>query len=113
MSDILLGLATLEEVFLNIARRAELETATVEGTIVTLELESGLSLEIPVGARFVGIPDTENAENPSVLATRRVGVNVHIGTLIGDACTTECSRDTTTITTCIRTYRDTNSWYRD
>ncbi|XP_024004349.1 ABC transporter A family member 11 isoform X3 [Eutrema salsugineum] len=65
ISDIQLGLATLEEVFLNIARRAELESATAEGTMVTLELASGISLEIPVGARFVGIPDTENAENPS------------------------------------------------
>ncbi|XP_023633298.1 ABC transporter A family member 9 isoform X2 [Capsella rubella] len=64
ISDIQLGLATLEEVFLNIARRAELESATVEGTMVTLELESGISVEIPVGARFVGIPGTENAENP-------------------------------------------------
>ncbi|CAH2043969.1 unnamed protein product [Thlaspi arvense] len=65
ISDIQLGLATLEEVFLNIARRAELESATTEGTMVTLELESGISVEIPVGARFVGIPETENAENPS------------------------------------------------
>ncbi|KAG7535104.1 ABC transporter-like [Arabidopsis thaliana x Arabidopsis arenosa] len=64
ISDIQLGLATLEEVFLNIARRAELESATVEGTMVTLELESGIAVEIPVGARFVGIPGTENAENP-------------------------------------------------
>ncbi|KAL1203812.1 ABC transporter A family member 9 [Cardamine amara subsp. amara] len=64
ISDIQLGLATLEEVFLNIARKAELESATVEGTMVTLELESGISVEIPVGARFVGIPGTENAENP-------------------------------------------------
>ncbi|ESQ31765.1 hypothetical protein EUTSA_v10003613mg [Eutrema salsugineum] len=64
ISDIQLGLATLEEVFLNIARRAELESATAQGTMVTLELESGISVEIPVGARFVGIPGTENAENP-------------------------------------------------
>ncbi|XP_013596936.1 PREDICTED: ABC transporter A family member 11 isoform X2 [Brassica oleracea var. oleracea] len=65
ISDIQLGLATLEEVFLNIARRAELENATTEGITVTLDLVSGISLEIPVGARFVGIPDTESAENPS------------------------------------------------
>ncbi|KAH0942791.1 hypothetical protein HID58_002428 [Brassica napus] len=64
ISNIQLGLATLEEVFLNIARWAELESATAEGTVVTLELESGILVEIPVGARFVGIPGTENAENP-------------------------------------------------
>lgn len=46
ISDIQLGLATLEEVFLNIARRAELESATAEGTLVTLDLASGLSLEV-------------------------------------------------------------------
>ncbi|KAF3533317.1 hypothetical protein DY000_02040992 [Brassica cretica] len=64
ISDIQLGLATLEEVFLNITRWAELESATAEGTVVTLELESGILVEIPVGARFVRIPGTENAENP-------------------------------------------------
>ncbi|KFK34073.1 hypothetical protein AALP_AA5G099000 [Arabis alpina] len=64
ISDIQLGLATLEEVFLNIARKAELESAAVDGTMVTLDLTSGSSVEIPVGARFVGIPGTETAENP-------------------------------------------------
>lgn len=65
ISDIQLGLATLEEVFLNIARQAELETAAAEGRLVSLTLTtSGASVEIPVGARFVGIPGTETAENP-------------------------------------------------
>ncbi|KAG2311511.1 hypothetical protein Bca52824_023068 [Brassica carinata] len=64
ISDIQLGLATLEEVFLNIARKAELESAAVDGTMVTLELTSGSSVEIPVGATFVGIPGTETSENP-------------------------------------------------
>ncbi|XP_015883555.3 ABC transporter A family member 2 [Ziziphus jujuba] len=64
ISDIQLGLTTLEEVFLNIARQAELEAATAEGRLVTLNLTSGPSVEIPVGARFVGIPGTETAENP-------------------------------------------------
>ncbi|XP_010547807.1 PREDICTED: ABC transporter A family member 2 [Tarenaya hassleriana] len=64
ISDIQLGLATLEEVFLNIARQAELESAAIDGTMVTLDLTSGSSIEIPVGARFVGIPGTETAENP-------------------------------------------------
>ncbi|PON57303.1 ABC transporter A, ABCA [Parasponia andersonii] len=65
IADIQLGLTTLEEVFLNIAKQAELETATAEGRLVTLTLAtSGTSTEIPVGARFVGIPGTESAENP-------------------------------------------------
>ncbi|KAJ7956358.1 ABC transporter A family member 2 [Quillaja saponaria] len=64
ISDIQLGLTTLEEVFLNIAKQAELESAAAEGTLVTLTLTSGESVEIPVGARFVGIPGTESEENP-------------------------------------------------
>lgn len=46
ISDIQLGLATLEEVFLNIARKAELESAAVDGTMVTLDLTSGSSVEV-------------------------------------------------------------------
>ncbi|CAM8980055.1 unnamed protein product [Rhodiola kirilowii] len=64
ISDIQLGLTTLEEVFLNIARQAELESAAAEGTLATLTLTSGTSVQIPVGARFVGIPGTEDAEHP-------------------------------------------------
>ncbi|KAK2384736.1 ABC transporter A family member [Trifolium repens] len=65
ISDIQLGLTTLEEVFLNIAKQAELESATAEGSLVTLTLTSGESAEIPIGARFVGIPGTESAEYPT------------------------------------------------
>ncbi|XP_028102330.1 ABC transporter A family member 2-like isoform X1 [Camellia sinensis] len=64
IADIQLGLTTLEEVFLNIARQAELESAAAEGSLATLTLTSGNSVQIPVGARFVGIPGTESAENP-------------------------------------------------
>ncbi|PIA27922.1 hypothetical protein AQUCO_07400038v1 [Aquilegia coerulea] len=64
ISDIQLGLTTLEEVFLNIAKKAELEIAVAEGILVTLTLTSGESIEIPKGARFVGIPGTETTENP-------------------------------------------------
>ncbi|KAG2679192.1 hypothetical protein I3760_11G039700 [Carya illinoinensis] len=64
ISDIQLGLTTLEEVFLNIARQAELESAAAEGRMATLSLTSGASVQIPLGARFVGIPGTESGENP-------------------------------------------------
>lgn len=65
ITDVQLGLTTLEEVFLNIARQAELDSAAAEGRTVTLTLTtSGASVQIPVGARFVGIPGTESAENP-------------------------------------------------
>ncbi|CAL0319927.1 unnamed protein product [Lupinus luteus] len=65
ISDIQLGLTTLEEVFLNIAKQAELESAEAEGSLVTLSLTSGESVEIPKGARFVGIPGTQSAESPT------------------------------------------------
>ncbi|KAJ1401643.1 P-loop containing nucleoside triphosphate hydrolase [Sesbania bispinosa] len=65
ISDIQLGLTTLEEVFLNIAKQAELESAAAEGSLVTLTLTSGESVQIPIGARFVGIPGTESAEYPT------------------------------------------------
>ncbi|XP_015068163.1 ABC transporter A family member 2 [Solanum pennellii] len=63
ISDIQLGLTTLEEVFLNIARQAELEEVA-EGSSATLTLNTGLSLQIPIGARFVKIPGTESSGNP-------------------------------------------------
>ncbi|KAJ6814801.1 putative ABC transporter A family member 2 [Iris pallida] len=64
ISDIQLGLSTLEEVFLNIAKQAELESAAAEGDLVPFFLNSGTAIQIPKGARFVGIPGTESSENP-------------------------------------------------
>ncbi|KAK9676736.1 hypothetical protein RND81_11G096600 [Saponaria officinalis] len=65
IADIQLGLTSLEEVFLNIARQAEMDSAAAEGKLITLNLTtSGTSVEIPIGARFVGIPGTESPENP-------------------------------------------------
>ncbi|KAL2244262.1 ABC transporter A family member 2 [Sesamum indicum] len=64
IADIQLGLTTLEEVFLNIAKKAELESAAAEGTFATLILNSGASLQVPIGARFIGIPETESTDNP-------------------------------------------------
>ncbi|KAH7550337.1 hypothetical protein JRO89_XS13G0173600 [Xanthoceras sorbifolium] len=64
-NNIQLGLTTLEEVFLNIVRQAELENSQAEGRLVTLTLTSGASVEEPqLRARFVGIPGSETAENP-------------------------------------------------
>ncbi|ERN03831.1 hypothetical protein AMTRI_Chr05g73820 [Amborella trichopoda] len=64
ISDIHLGLTTLEEVFLNIAKKAELEYATSERHFATLTLPSRPSIQVPTGARFVGIPSTESTDNP-------------------------------------------------
>jgi hypothetical protein len=46
ISDIQLGLTTLEEVFLNIAKQAEMEAAAAEGNLVTLNLTSGTSIQV-------------------------------------------------------------------
>lgn len=46
VADIQLGLTTLEEVFLNIARQVELETATAEGRMKTLTLTSGTLVQV-------------------------------------------------------------------
>ncbi|CAI9753878.1 unnamed protein product [Fraxinus pennsylvanica] len=64
IADIQLGLTTLEEVFLNIVKQAELESAAAEGSYATLTLNSGVSVQVPIGARFVGVPGTESTENP-------------------------------------------------
>jgi len=53
-----LSLTTLEEVFLNIARMAELGTAAVEGRFDTLVLPSGLTVQ---GTRRVHQGYTEGA----------------------------------------------------
>ncbi|CAL5362173.1 unnamed protein product [Camellia sinensis] len=50
--DIQLGLTTLEEVFLNVASKAALETATVENNLIL------------VGVKHMGIPRTESPLNP-------------------------------------------------
>ncbi|MCD7471869.1 hypothetical protein HAX54_012613 [Datura stramonium] len=53
-----LGLTTLEEVSMNIAKRADVETAIAEGRFKTLTLSSGISIEVPVG-----IPGTKSPQN--------------------------------------------------
>lgn len=48
-----IALTTLEEVFLNIAKRAEIEAAENSGKTVTCELEPGLTMQVPIGADYV------------------------------------------------------------
>jgi ABC-type multidrug transport system ATPase subunit len=63
ITDIQVGLCTLEDVFLNIARKAELEAAQAAGKKQKITLEDGLEVEVPLGADFVDLPGT--ATNPS------------------------------------------------
>ncbi|KAM7269434.1 hypothetical protein ACFE04_024931 [Oxalis oulophora] len=82
ISDIQLSLTTMEEVFLNIARQAELETAAAERRMATLTLTTtGASVEIPVGARFVGIPGSETEGNPKGIMVEVFWVQDDTGTL--------------------------------
>lgn len=46
IADIQISLTTLNEVFLNIAKKAELESAAAEGRLTTLTLTSGVSFQV-------------------------------------------------------------------
>ncbi|CAM6104749.1 unnamed protein product [Calypogeia fissa] len=69
ISDLQISLTTLEEVFLNISRQAELESAAAEGRFEKLTLTSGthtgLTLDVPTGAPFALVPGTESEEAPN------------------------------------------------
>ncbi|KAI7842323.1 hypothetical protein COHA_003963 [Chlorella ohadii] len=53
VSDVQIGLASLEEVFLTIARRAEMEAAAAEGrTTLAWQLEDGSTLEVGMGEEY-------------------------------------------------------------
>ncbi|CAI7736838.1 unnamed protein product [Closterium sp. NIES-54] len=67
ITDTQLSLSTLEEVFLNIARQAELETAQAEGRFENIVLSNGLSVQVPVGAELVSLPPTEKFPQGSLI----------------------------------------------
>ncbi|CAI5466645.1 unnamed protein product [Closterium sp. Yama58-4] len=56
-----LSLSTLEEVFLTIARKAELETAQAEERFEAITLVDGRTLQVPIGAECVAIPPSASA----------------------------------------------------
>ncbi|MCO5597008.1 hypothetical protein L7F22_051080 [Adiantum nelumboides] len=64
IADIQMSLTTLEEVFLNIAKQAELESAAEEGRFEMVLLPDGTSLRVPIGATFVTVPNSEMEEHP-------------------------------------------------
>ncbi|KAK5782868.1 hypothetical protein PVK06_037373 [Gossypium arboreum] len=68
IGDVQLGLTTLEEVFMDVAMRTELETAFTEGRMTTFTMPNGLDVEIPVGARYIGISGTESPHYPQGFA---------------------------------------------
>ncbi|BBN17980.1 ABC-2 type transport system permease protein [Marchantia polymorpha subsp. ruderalis] len=69
ISDVQISLTTLEEVFLNISKKAELESAAADGRFDVLTLTSGpaigMCINVPVGAPFVAVPGTESSETPN------------------------------------------------
>nr|XP_027124397.1 ABC transporter A family member 11-like [Coffea arabica] len=64
IKSIQIGLGTLEEVFLNIAKKAALQTFNPKENMKTLTLPSGATLQVPLGAEYVKIPGTESRQNP-------------------------------------------------
>ncbi|GBG71074.1 hypothetical protein CBR_g8373 [Chara braunii] len=64
VTDLQLSLSTMEEVFLRIARRAELESAAAEGRYEKVVLPNDQIVNVPVGAEAVLIPDSATAEAP-------------------------------------------------
>ncbi|KAH7443557.1 hypothetical protein KP509_02G040100 [Ceratopteris richardii] len=64
IADIQMSLTTLEEVFLNIARKAELESAAEEGRFETVILPNGTSMKVPIGATFITVPDSQTDDHP-------------------------------------------------
>ncbi|PSC73883.1 ABC transporter A family member 2 isoform B [Micractinium conductrix] len=57
VGDLQLRLTPLEEVFLNVARKAELEHAQLEGRHEALRIdEEGVTVKVPVGAEFIQSP---------------------------------------------------------
>ncbi|XP_073143573.1 ABC transporter A family member 2-like [Henckelia pumila] len=59
-----IGLATLEEVFLNIVNNAETEIATTIESMHLVTFPSGDSVSVPVGAKHAKIPESETPQNP-------------------------------------------------
>jgi hypothetical protein len=53
-----IALTTLEEVFLNIAKQAEIENASGKNLTVPVELDDGRQLQAPVGVEFMTDPAT-------------------------------------------------------
>ncbi len=57
MGDVQLRLTPLEEVFLNVTRKAELQHAETEGRFETLHLvEENIIIKVPIGADFIQSP---------------------------------------------------------
>lgn len=59
VTDVQIGLASLEEVFLSIARKAEVDAAAAEGRrAVEILLPDGHRLEVPLGAEFASCAES-------------------------------------------------------
>ncbi|KAL3528345.1 hypothetical protein ACH5RR_007667 [Cinchona calisaya] len=63
IKKIQLGLGTLEAVFLNVAKKAALQTFNPKENMKLLTLSSGAALQVPLGAEYVKIPGSESHRN--------------------------------------------------
>jgi len=66
VTDLQMGLTTLEEVFLTITKQADLENAAAEGRVETLTIH-GQSMNVPVGTRHIRVPNSVSTDVPNGL----------------------------------------------
>ncbi|CAM6024303.1 unnamed protein product [Sphagnum balticum] len=66
VTDLQMGLTTLEEVFLTITKQADLENAAAEGRVETLTIH-GQTMNVPVGTRYIRVPNSVSTDVPSGL----------------------------------------------
>jgi hypothetical protein len=66
VTDLQMGLTTLEEVFLTITKQADLENAAAEGRVETLTIH-GQTMNVPVGTRYIRVPNSVSTDVPNGL----------------------------------------------
>ncbi|CAK9263325.1 unnamed protein product, partial [Sphagnum jensenii] len=66
VTDLQMGLTTLEEVFLTITKQADLENAAAEGRVETLTVD-GQAMNVPIGTQYIMVPNSISTAMPNGL----------------------------------------------
>ncbi|KAH9540293.1 hypothetical protein CY35_15G104500 [Sphagnum magellanicum] len=66
VTDLQMGLTTLEEVFLTITKQADLENAAAEGRVETLTVD-GQTMNVPIGTQYIMVPNSISTAMPNGL----------------------------------------------
>ncbi|KAH8940361.1 hypothetical protein BDL97_15G085100 [Sphagnum fallax] len=66
VTDLQMGLTTLEEVFLTITKQADLENAAAEGRVETLTVD-GQTMNVPIGTEYIMVPNSISTAMPNGL----------------------------------------------